>query len=386
MKPAIKNNVTVEQNKPRLSTPYRHYEHTTPSSQNIVEFKTPEEFVDYLKKREEELTQQHESASGYDLRDIEDEIRAIAREIKNATTDIESGINRAREIQPAEETGTIEILGGDEVPTPNNYYAGLQKQINDILYNPDEIKQQYDAQQEQAQKDFEDTLKFSELFNQAVEPLEGFNTFLSAANGELKNIQPLFNQMAQPLEDFDNYLSASNEELKLFPKNLSNALSGFEEQNQVTVPVNNEGTSNTPDDAIANRRRAGLERGLQQQPQAQIQPVEKQVQPVGNFANFDIPLSSIKTAIENSVKTIEQKIQELISEFGTKANTITEKLKQDINITYNAAPINLNLSGSYVLTEAMVNNLADEATTKVANGVTSAVEKGVYLALNGGGK
>lgn len=78
---------------------------------------------------------------------------------------------------------------------------------------------------------------------------------------------------------------------------------------------------------------------------------------------------------------ISNKIADLTRTAGTIASNVNKASSAPANVE--VAPnmtINLNLSGSYILTESMVNQLADQATIKVVNGVTDAVTRATQSA------
>jgi hypothetical protein len=68
------------------------------------------------------------------------------------------------------------------------------------------------------------------------------------------------------------------------------------------------------------------------------------------------------------------RLAELTKTVGSIAQEVTKKNTQPPQVNVNPN-ISLNLSGSYVLTQEMVNQLAYDCTTEVANGVTDAVSK-----------
>lgn len=109
-----------------------------------------------------------------------------------------------------------------------------------------------------------------------------------------------------------------------------------------------------------------------------IPPTPKIDLPKTEPPKFTAPKTDTKVfdGMAKEMANISNKIADLTRTAGTIASKIDKARSTPANVT--VAPnmtISLNLSGSYILTQAMVNQLANDCTEQVANGVTDAVTR-----------
>lgn len=93
--------------------------------------------------------------------------------------------------------------------------------------------------------------------------------------------------------------------------------------------------------------------------------------PKTELPKFNLPKSE---SLNKEFDKITRRLQDLTNTAGQIASDLNKSRSPNMTIAPNMT-INLNLSGSYILTESMVNQLADKATEQVANGVTDAVRR-----------
>lgn len=292
--------------------------------------------------------QQEAQAFQREMDRIKGEFKSIEEEIFELThsqydTEIMRAIQRANEIY--QKTGDIDVA--------NRYISAKVASIDkQAINNPDMLKRP-DLQL----VNVPDFSNYNALNAQIEEDMERYGKTLNEATDDVKdNVASL--DLDSIAENVGNAFDSVDSSAILLADSLaktSDKISNLNFDNKPTPTANN--TTDNPPEA-----------------NTPATPANNDNKPKNTIPSYNGINSADINKILQGFTDVNQRLVDLTKTAGKIANDLNQKQSNPPQITV-SPNISLNLSGSYILTERMVNQLANDCTEQVANGVYDAVTR-----------
>lgn len=379
--------------------------------------RTDEEVELYRQLRKAQLKQEHKGDGNYYQPKLQKPKQRNPNKAEIVYGDSEEDFSEVRQ-------NKAKFIYGDEIETPRGsdvdsreLYNNLQELIKSNLNNPETIKNTLKAQEETAAREYEDLQTFAKAYEEAtgkqIASVESIVEVTKGVTDAYTEQEAILKKVTSSLSDFENSLpqnatpkdnsgsDSSKTESPTQPAQPNTVAQSAENlSGQYLAYIGNTlGTMGSLLEKLTNKlsteentaRPNGTAPKIETPSVPQASPldnnlftklvndvtkylpsIDTSLKPIGKIGD----ISGIAVKFEKICEKVENALKDASNNLSQLATKIKEKLTQPINVTVSPT-INLNLNGSYILTQQMVNAMQEDITTEVAESIEKAVSQAV---------